>query len=102
MPQQELWAASARPTGFSFIYETPEKRLSEEGLVTVRPTWSKRPSGRDGVSHLTVPDFAVWSLPEVFRAAFEQYLGGDPKHVGTSARVALRDVLTDFADGVRM
>ena len=102
MPQQELWAASARPTGFHFQYVTPDAQLTELATVLVRPMWSKQPRGRDGMVALQVPSYAVWALPDVFRASFEQYLGGDPKFVGTTARAALRGVLEEFADGARM
>jgi hypothetical protein len=102
MPQQELWAASARTTGIQFTYARMEEEGAERSLLSIRPLWSKTPTGRDGSAQLLVPDYAVWDLPIVFRAAFEQYLGGQAKHVGTSARSALRDVLVEFADGARM
>lgn len=101
MPQDELWAASARPTGFTFTYETPEKRLAENGLVMVRPTWSKKPGGRDGMAMMHVPPYATWSLTDVFSAAWGQFLGGDARSVGREAQHALRGVLHEFQEGAR-
>lgn len=102
MPQEELWAASARSTGFTMTYQDSNHFKDGTGLVVFRPTWSKRPSGRDGGASLRLPNYAAWHLPEVFRAAWDQYLGGDPKFVGPTAQVTLQGVLESFADGARM
>lgn len=99
MPQDSLWAASARPIGCTFDYRFSEAGSRDEHELVITPRYSKRPAGRDGSATLVVPSFAIWHLPEVIRAGFYQYLGGDPKHVGTVAQHKLRDVLAEFQAG---
>jgi hypothetical protein len=67
----------------------------------VRPTWSKRPATNDGMAMFEVETYSEWHLHEVFRASFEQFLGGQSKFVGRTARATYRDVLDGFHQGVR-
>lgn len=99
MPQDELWAASARAVGLRFTLTEDPAEADRSLAVMLSPIWKKRPSGRDGSTVLRLPHYAQWDVPTVFAAALGQYLGGDPKHVGTVAQSALRDVLQQYREG---
>jgi hypothetical protein len=101
MPQDELWAASARSTGLRITLEPDLTSADNQALLRFAPIWSKKPRGRDGNCQLTVPGYALWSVPDLMRVAFTQWLGGDPKHVPIAVSHELKDVLREFEEGAR-
>jgi hypothetical protein len=101
VPQDSLWAASARPIGLTMQYLVNETGSVDRHELLIVPRYSKTPHGRDGTVGLVLPSYAVWHAPDIIRAAFYQYLGGDPKQVGAVAQSKLRDVLHEFQEGVR-
>lgn len=101
MPQDELWAASARLTGLQLTVMCPLPPACDHYRLTIAPRWSKQPSGRNGFAELLVPTYAAWHLSDVTNAVWEQFLGGDAKHIPMVAGSKLRTVLGDFRQGVR-
>lgn len=99
MPQDELWRASARCTGYRC---TLDLDVLDEGsdVFMFRPTWSKEPSvGRTGGIVLPVPTFMRGHLPEIFKAGHDATLGGDPRFASLAVRSAVRRVLEGFEAG---
>jgi hypothetical protein len=96
MPQDELWAASARTTGLMAYFTEDVQQRGCFGTLSITPMWSKRPTGRDGSVALPIDRSMTWAVPEVFTAAFDQWLNGDPKHVPIAARSAFRDARSAF------
>lgn len=71
----------------------------DESWLTIAPLWSKTPSGRDGYISIELPSYAIWETPTVIAAAFEQWLGGDPKHVPVVVRSCTQAIQEGYAEG---
>lgn len=99
MPQDELWATSARLTGYTIDCSLDPQWAGADGL-TIRPRWSKNPPGdRNGYVHLEVPVFARDYVPRLIRAAHYELTGGVAKQVPSAVRHELRTVLQSFQEG---
>jgi hypothetical protein len=101
MPQDELWACSARLKGLHLSLDMPTDKDQDHYRLTAAPRWSKTPSGRSGFASLSVPTYAIWSVSEVTNAILGQFLGGDAKHIPAVASATLRHVLEGYAQGAR-
>lgn len=101
MPQDELWGARARTTGLIMRWDTPLHRNSDRGLLTIAPTWAKRPSGRNGFIAQEVEDYIAYDLAEVFKVGWETWLYDDAKHVPACVSAKLTSLRQDFRTGVR-
>lgn len=99
MPQDELWACSARITGYRVHYQF-DVEGGEKDLFLMTPTWSKHPSREKdcGVS-ATVPTFMRWYMPAVFRVAHDELLGGVARNLPGVVRRELRLIQDDFQAG---
>ena len=99
MPQDELWAASARSIGLRVELMTHAGPSRDQAWLTATPLWSKTPSSRNGYVSVQVPTYAIWEVPHIFNAVFEQWAGGDPKHVPVVVRSAMRGIQEGFLEG---
>jgi hypothetical protein len=74
MPQDELWAASARSNGFGIIYQDAERMKGENGLLHVTPLWSaKCAQGRNAIQLVVEPELN-FALPDLVKSAVESWL----------------------------
>jgi hypothetical protein len=99
MPQDELWAASARSTGLTFELRLYCGAHRDQLQISTRPLWSKTPSGRVGFAAILAEDYALWEVPTLFNAVFEQWAGGDPKHVPSVLQHAMRGIEAGYSTG---
>jgi hypothetical protein len=89
MPQDQLWAASARLTGYRIQYAFGEAHEVDD-VLTVETLWSKTPS--DGRCKSTViPVSAPYAdaVPAILESVHLQLLNGDARQVGAVARYTL-------------
>lgn len=101
MPQHELWAASARPTGLRIEYTTPDARLQDDGLLVVAPLYSKAPRGRTGYVSIEVPTFMSQDLPTILEGAMAAWLWARPCDVSTVVQASVRTLLQEYQEGAR-
>jgi hypothetical protein len=99
MPQDELWIAAPRVTGFRCTYDLAMLGEATDVLM-FRPTWSKNPSGnRNGGISITVPTYMRSHSPDIIKTAIEQMLGGDAKHVPSVVRGELSRLRDGYREG---
>lgn len=101
MPQDSLWAASARLTGLTIVYGLDVVTDHQDDTLSVIPQWSKRPTGRDGSVTMGLPGYARDHVPEIIAAAYGEFRWGQAKNIPIAARSKLQDVLLDYREGVR-
>lgn len=99
MPQDELWACSARLTGFTADLDFEEVKGGGLSTFTFKPRWSKIPSGRNGFIAVEVPEYLHWYVTDLYSEAVTICLGGDAKHVPAVVQRKLRSLQLDFAQG---
>ncbi len=89
MPQDELWAASARLTGYRIQYSF-NSAFALDDRLTLETFWSKTPSDdRCKSTVLRVGAPYADGVPEILEAVHLQLLNGDARQVGATARYAL-------------
>lgn len=99
MPQDELWATSARLTGYQVTHMFDPLFDGKDQLI-IRPTWSKRPSGaRDGYLCNSMSAAMRWHAPEVIRTGVFELLGGQAKNMPVVVRHELRRIAEGFEEG---
>lgn len=99
MPQDELWRASARLTGYRI---TVDFDILNDGLdqLTIRPQWSKQPQHeKSGWVTAEVPIYGRDYIPQVIRAAHFEMTGGLAKQVPVVVRHELKHVLREIREG---
>lgn len=91
MPQDELWAASARSNGFGIIYQNPERMKGDNGLLHVTPLWSARSAKGRNSMQLVLPGDMTFCLPELVKSACESWLYSGLSELPVAVRGAYRN-----------
>ena len=101
VPQDELWATSARLTGWTAGYHFDVKGEEQDGLTFV-PLWSKgKLSGHNGSVTLTVPSYMRWDHQYLLTTCIEELLGGVATNVPRRAHAVLRSFQHEYQEGSR-
>lgn len=99
MPQDELWRASARLTGYRVSYQF-DVLNDDLDQLTLKPQWSCTPQSTGPCSITTgVPTYMRWSVPMVLKVAHEELLGGLPRNLPGVVRRELRGLQEGFSEG---
>lgn len=99
MPQDELWASSARLTGWTAGLELDVKGQDVDKLTFV-PRWSKVPGhARSGSVALAVPTYCRDYVPGIISVCHEQILGGLATNVPRLAQRHLELIRHAFQEG---
>jgi len=101
MPQDELWATSARCVGMSIGLRDGEGPHYGDTVLSLSPMWSKRPSGRNGYTELVLPGYMRHDLKEVVGAALEVWMYSDMKLLPGVVRSTVRGVQLGYQEGAR-
>ena len=73
MQQGNLWAASARTTGFSCVFEQLLDSDGDAGRLSVYPTWSKQPSHDRGIWMETLVGDDLDYMPELMGSIYHAW-----------------------------
>lgn len=99
MPQDELWAASARLRGYQIRVGFDETSDGDD-VVAITPHWSKQPSfNRDFRVAVAFEPYMRGHLPEVLAAVHFELVGGLPRNVPRVVRAQHRALQEGFALG---
>ncbi len=99
MPQDQLWATSARLTGWQMRYAFDIREQGNDQL-SITPMWSKiPPASRDGAVICELPSFMRWHVTRVTDAAIHQILGGVASSLPGVVRAELRQIQDAFQEG---
>jgi hypothetical protein len=99
VPQDELWACSARLTGWTATYSYDSIEHGQD-LLSIRPLFSKSPASHaEGWISTPVPSYMRWSVPVVIQRAHDELLGGLARNVPGVVRRELRQIQLGFLAG---
>lgn len=99
MPQDELWAASARLTGYQFSYYFDGPSNAKD-LFAVRTMWSKEPAAdRQGHVTIDIDPSMRWHAISLMNVAGGELLGGYARNVPGVVRAELRRIQEQFQEG---
>lgn len=99
MPQDELWACSARLTGWQFSYRFDLKG-GEHDLLSFDTWWSKTPrADTDGSFSLDIPIYCRDRVMALINVAHDELMGGIARNVPGVTRRELQQILLGFQEG---
>jgi hypothetical protein len=99
MPQDELWGASARLTGYGFTYYLAGPNNASD-IFSVRTFWSKQPSeDRQGNVVIDVDPAYRWHQLHLMSAATNELLGGYARNVPGVVKRELTSLREGFSEG---
>lgn len=99
MPQDELWAASARLTGWQFSYRF-DMTGGEHDQLAFDTWWSKTPRhGSTGAFVIDVPTYMRDRVMSLVKVAHDELMGGVARNVPGVTRAELRTILSGFREG---
>jgi len=100
MPQDELWAASARLTGYQFTYYFAGPQNSED-LFSVRTFWSKNPDRtKKGDVVIGLDPSFRWHAITLMNRAGGELLGGYARNVPGVVKAELSRIREGFSTGL--
>lgn len=99
MPQDELWRASARLTGWSMSYHLDIKG-DDVDMLGIATHWAKQPTDDRSTSViLDVPTYCRWQVPQIMERAHGELLGGLPRNLRGVAQGELRRIRSAYQEG---